>query len=177
MDNYRSFDQIRVSELTVIRHGWFRPDYELTDGQFSYGSLVYNGFFRLSAVMEIANKSWTIKRKGAFSRVLFFDDTQTGERFGEIKPEMWSRKISITLSNGFRAYFSNKKIFSRTFTVFTELDGDLITIEPAIWKFKTPFKVNFDPSIVKKVPDMPFLILSGVYLALMRQQQAAAAAH
>jgi len=174
MDNYRPFDQLRVNELTVLRHGFWRSSYELSDGQFTYGWLSYTGFFRQTGILNVANKSWTITRKGMLSRTLFINDTYTGELIGEIKPETWSRKIGIALNDGFQAFFTNKKVFSRVFTLFTETDGDLAYIDPKVWKFKTPFKVSFDPVLAKKIPNMPLLILSGIYLALLRQQQAAA---
>ncbi|WP_419699096.1 hypothetical protein [Mucilaginibacter sp. NFX135] len=32
MNQYRSFDLLKTNELSVIRHGFFRPWFELTDG-------------------------------------------------------------------------------------------------------------------------------------------------
>ncbi|MES2277399.1 MAG: hypothetical protein V4592_15350 [Bacteroidota bacterium] len=175
MDNYRSFDLLRTGELTVIRHGWFRPWYELTDGQFMYGKLSYAGWLRRTATAEVAGNSWIIKCKGAFSRSLFIKKSET-EIIGEIKPEIWTRKIRVAMNNGFDAVFTAKKLFCRTFSLTNDQYGDMFSIEPNIWKFKTPFRVTFNQTYLKTIPDMPLLMLTGIYLVLLRQQQAAAAA-
>jgi hypothetical protein len=175
MGNYRAFDQLRSNELTVIRHGWFRPWYELTDGQFMYGKLSYTGWTKRTAMLETASIAWTIVPKGVFSRTLYIHQSD-GQTIGEIKPEMWSRRINIIMNNGFLAFFTTKKIFTKTFTLGSDKFGDLAYIEQKLWKLKKPFVITFDQAMFKTVPDMPLFILSGVYLALMRQQQQAAAA-
>jgi hypothetical protein len=53
-----------ASELTVIRHGFFRSWYELTDGQFIYGKLSYVGWTRPTAILETASNRWEIVPKG-----------------------------------------------------------------------------------------------------------------
>ena len=174
MDNYyRDFNSLRTNELKVIRNGWFRPYYELTDGQFIYGKLSYEGWLRRSATLEVAGSSWLITRKGTFSRTLYIHQPSM-EIIGEINPETWSRKISITMKNGFNAIFTTKKVFSRVFSLSNDQYGDLFKIEPKVWAFKTPFSISFEQSLLKTTPDMPLLMLAGIFLVLLRQQQAAA---
>ncbi|GAB3930482.1 hypothetical protein [Mucilaginibacter myungsuensis] len=175
MESFRPFDQVRVNELTVIRHGFVRPCYTLTDGQFVYGKLSYTGWFKPTGVLETATNSWHITPKGLFSRTLYISMPDVDQVIGEVRPELWGRKIKLEMTNGFDAFFTMKKVFSRTYTMMNAQHGDLFDIETKLWKMKTPFKISFDPIVSKAVTDMPLLFLLGIYLVLMRQQQAAAA--
>jgi hypothetical protein len=68
MDQFRSFDQLRAPELLVLRHGFLRPWYELTDGQFSYGKLTYTSALKRACTLETASGNWTVKRKSWLGR-------------------------------------------------------------------------------------------------------------
>lgn len=173
MNIYRPFDLLRADELIVIRHGWFRPWYELTDGQFIYGKLTYPGWLKRKAMLETAGDSWMIVPKGAFSRIMYIN--KSDNIIGEIKPETWTRRINITMNNGFTAIFITKKILSRIFTFSNDQFGDMFNIDPKVWKFTTPFRITFNQSYLKTIPDMPLHMLVGIYLVLLRQQHAAAA--
>lgn len=177
MDNYfRPFDQLRIGGLMVNRIGYFRPYYELTDGQFTYGKLSYMGWFRPVAILETADKRWEIVAKGLFRRTLFIN-TSPAENIGLIKPEIWTRKIMLSMNNGFQACFTSKKVFSRTVYLTNDQFGDMFSIDSNLWKFKTPLRVTFNRDMLKAVPDLPMFMLTGIYMVLLRQQQAAAAAH
>lgn len=175
MNDYRSFDQLRTNELLVIRHGFWRPWFELSDGQFCYGKLSYNSLWKTASVLESAQKTWIIKRKGIFSRALLINDTD-GMLAGTITPEIWSRKTMLNLADGFEAVYLNKKIFTRTFSLINTQYGDLLNIKTESWKLKTPFKVFIEPAIIKNIPNLPLLALLGVNLVLQSQERAAASA-
>lgn len=173
-DKFRSFDQVRVSELQVIRHGFWRPWYELTDGQFSYGKLTYTGILKYSCILETASGSWIVKRKSWVGRKLTIEQPDNVE-IGLITPEIWSRKIKLELNSGLTATFYNKKILSRTCTWVNDQLGDILNIETKLWSRKQPFIVKIDPDMIKKVPELPLLALLGINLILLKQAQAAAA--
>ena len=159
----------------MIRHGLFRPWFELTDGQFCYGKLSYRNFWKTTVVLETANKTWVIKRKGIFSRSLLIEGSD-GFSLGTITPELWSRKINLSMNNGFEAVYLNKKFFTRVFNLTSSQYGDILSIKIEIWAFKTPFKVSVDLDKLKSIPDKPLLTLTGINLILMKQAQAASAA-
>jgi hypothetical protein len=175
MDQYRSFDQLRTNELSVIRHGFWRPWFELTDGQFCYGKLSYNSLWKTASVLESAQKTWIVKRKGIFSRALLINDVD-GMLIGTITPEIWSRKTMLNLDNGFEAVYLNKKIFTRTLSLINTQYGDLLNIKTESWKLKTPFKIFMEPAVIKNIPNLPLLALLGVNLVLQSQERAAASA-
>jgi len=175
MDQYRGFDQLRTNELSVIRHGFWRPWFELTDGQFCYGKLSYDGLWKVGAILESAQKTWIIKSKGIFSRVLLINDTD-GMQIGTITPEIWSRKTMLSLNDGFEAVYLNKKVFTRTFSLINTQYGDLLNIKQESWKLKTPFKIFLEPDALKNIPNPPLLALLGINLVLQNQKKAAASA-
>ena len=174
MNNYRAFDQLRVNELTVLKHGWFKSTYEVTDGQFTYGSLRYNDWWGRSAIIETAADSWVIASKGMFKPTLFISQLSKGAVIGEAKPDTWTHKIKLTIYNGFEAVLNTKKIFTTTLTLSNDQYGDILSIKQNIWKFKTPLTITFDPLMQKKIAELPLLILLSIRLVLLRQQRAAA---
>ncbi|WP_121809853.1 hypothetical protein [Mucilaginibacter kameinonensis] len=173
MDQFRSFDLLRVQELPVLRHGFWRPWYELTDGQFSYGKLTYTGALKRNCILETAKGSWMVKRKSWVGRKLIIEQPD-GMETGLITPEIWSRKITLELNNGLTATFYNKKILSRTYTWVNEQLGDILSVETKLWSRKQPFIIKIDPDMIKKVPELPLLALLGINLVLLKQAEAAA---
>lgn len=173
MDQFRSFDQLRVPELPVLRHGFWRPWYELTDGQVSYGKLTYTSAFKHTSILESTNGSWIVKRKSWTGRKLIIEQLD-GVEIGVITPEFWSRKTKLELNSGLSAIFYNKKILSHTYTWVSDTQGDILNVETKVWSRKQPFIVKIDLDMIKKVPELPLLALLGINLILLKQAQAAA---
>ena len=175
MNDYRSFDELRTNELSVTRYGFWRPWFELTDGQFCYGKLSYEGVWKSAIILETGKKTWIIKRKSLFSRAMLIYDTD-GMQAGTVTPEIWSGKIKLSLNNGFEAVYLNKKVFTRTFSLIDTQQADLLNIKAETWKIKTLFKVFIEPEALKNTADLPLLTLLGIKLILLRRKQAAASA-
>jgi len=68
MNNYQKLDPTRLLELTVIRKGWLKSRYILTDNQFEYGTLgcAGGGIFSRDKKIETAEGSFIIKPIGFF---------------------------------------------------------------------------------------------------------------
>jgi hypothetical protein len=175
MDQFRSFDQLRTNQLIIIKNGFFRPSFELSDGQFSYGKLSHSSMWKTTTILESAQKTWIIKRKAIFSRTLLIKDVNEIE-LGAVTPEILSRKVKLSMNNGFEAMYAYKKLFTRTFSLTSDQHGDILSVKAAVWGFKRPFEVSVDLDKLKAIPDMPLLVLLGVNLILIKQAQAAAAA-
>jgi hypothetical protein len=175
MSNLRNIEQLRTNELQITKHGFWQPWFELTDGQFIYGKLSQSGFWKPTIILETAQKTWLIKRKGAFNRSLTIDDAN-GAEIGIIVPELFSNKIKLTLSNGFEATYLKKKTFSRTFSLISDQYGDIMDIKTALWTIKKPFNISITPGLAKSVPDIPLMALLGIKLIMIRQARANASA-
>ncbi|MBB5394810.1 hypothetical protein [Mucilaginibacter sp. AK015] len=175
MTDFRDFALVKTNELFITRHKWFFPYYELTDGQFVYGKLSYKANFKRYAVIETAEGTWTIKRKGMFNRTLLLNKGED-ETIGNLVPETWKRDIAIKMDNGFEAVYMFKKVFSRSFTLTHALYGDILQIEHTAFGIKKPFEVSFDKTEqINNMPQVPLLALIGINILLIRQQHAAAA--
>jgi hypothetical protein len=173
MDQFRSFGQLRTTELSITRVGLFRPWYEVTDGQFCYGKLSYVRSFKKLCTIETDQGTWILKRKAFMNRTFLLQQPED-VTIGTITPELWSRKVAISMNNGFEATFLNKKLFSRTLTLASDQYGDIISIESKLWKGKTPFLVDITPNLPQSLPALPLLILLGVHLVLQKQAEIAA---
>lgn len=173
MDQFRSFDQLRVPELLVLRHGFLRPWYELTDGQFSYGKLTYTSALKRTCILEAAGGSWAVKRKSWLGRK-FIIEQPDGMEIGLVTPQVWCRKVNMSMNYGLTATFYNKKILSHNYTWVSDQLGDILNVQTKFWSWKKPFIVKTDLDMVKKVPELPLLALLGINLVLLKQAEAAA---
>ncbi|MFA6246087.1 MAG: hypothetical protein WC615_04045 [Mucilaginibacter sp.] len=169
----RDFAQVKTTELFITRHGWFKREYELTDGQFVYAKLSYRSNFKRDAIIELPQNSWTIKRKGWFNRTLLLnlgeDDT-----IGNLIPETWKRDFNLKLDDGFEATYLYKKLFSKSLVLTNGQLGDIFQITQKAFSIKQPFTVTID--LITKpdnMPPLPLLIMIGLHVILLRQQQAA----
>lgn len=175
MTDYRDFNSARTSEMFITRVGWWRPYFELSDGQFTYARLSYKGTFKRYAIIESAAGLFTIKRKSLMSRTLMLNRGEE-ETIGELQPATWKRDVELRMDNGFEATYLFKKLFSRAYTLTNDSYGDILEVKQVAWGFKKPFTVNFFTENQQTgKPDMPLLTLISVYFILLRQQQAAAA--
>ena len=164
------------SELSVMRHGFFRPWFELSDGQFSYGKLSSISIWRNTVAIETAQDSWIIKRKSLMSRIFFIQQPE-GANVGTVTPEILSRKTVLNMDNGFTAALNSKAFFSRTYIWANDQYDEMVAIKPSAWSYKTPFTVTIDLNLEKNIPYLPLLALLGVSLILLKQAAQAATAH
>jgi hypothetical protein len=176
MNDFRNFDQLKTNELFITRHKWFKPYYELTDGQFIYGKLYYKSCFSKRATIETAEGLWTIKCKGLFKRSSLINKGED-ETIGTLLPATWKRNIDLEMDNGFKAVFNYKKLFSMAFVLTHEMYGDILNIKQKALGIKKPYFITFDKTLqISDRPPLPLLMLIGVNAMLIRQQQAAAVA-
>jgi hypothetical protein len=64
MNYYTQFDPSRSTELQVIRNGFFKPVYKLTDSQNEYGSLSCNDMWQREKKITTANGEWIVRSIG-----------------------------------------------------------------------------------------------------------------
>ncbi|RFZ90920.1 hypothetical protein D0C36_18395 [Mucilaginibacter conchicola] len=175
MNDFRDFGSARTSEMFVTRIGWWRPYYELSDGQFIYARLSYKGTFKRYAIIDSAADTFTIKRKSLISRTLMFNRGED-ETIGELQPSAWKRDVELKMNNGFEAIYLFKKLFSRAYTLTSNAYGDILDVKQIAWGIKKPFTVSFAADNYQQgKPDVAVLTMIGVHFILYRQQQAAAA--
>ncbi|RYU91599.1 hypothetical protein EWM62_06570 [Mucilaginibacter terrigena] len=174
MNDLRNADQLRTNELFIARHGFWKPEFELTDGQFVYAKLSYRSNFKRDAIIELPQNSWTIKRKGWFNRTLLLNRGED-EPVGNLVPEIWKRDFNLLFDTGFEATYLCKKLFSKSITLTNSQLGDILHITQKPFAVKQPFTVTI--ALLKtpeNMPPLPLLIMIGLHVIMLRQKQAAA---
>lgn len=173
MDNYRKFDQIRTTELQIIRKGFFNPSYILTDGQFDYGQLSCTSAFRSDKNIETADGTYLIKQIGWVGKEIQIIDEGKGEIVGSIKRNSWDTQVVLEMSNGFSVRLKKGPgFFSREVNWTNDQYGDGIKIK-SCYKWHTSFNISYDSNIIKTTFPLALITLIGVNIILVRQAQAA----
>ena len=175
MNFYRPIDQLRSSELTVARSGFWNPEYLLTDGQFEYGRLSRDSFSVSQRTIEIADNTFTLRRAGIFSRETLI--LKNGEVIGKTIRNIWSYTNNIELKNGFKASFVRSPgagLFTSKMSWMAG-DNEMINISGR-FSFSNPMVVSItDPTIIKQADNLLLMAFIGINLRLLRQARAAAA--
>ena len=171
----RNIDQLRTNELKIVKNGFWKPVFELTDGQYIYAKLSYRSNFKRNAIIETLQNNWTIKRKGWLNRILVIN--QGEDKFiGSIIPETWKRDFDLKLSNGFEATYFYENLFSRSLTLKTDDSGDILYITHKAFNLKRPFSVKINLlSNPEFLPSVPLIIMVGLHVILLRQRRTATA--
>ncbi|GGH07156.1 hypothetical protein [Mucilaginibacter phyllosphaerae] len=174
MSDYKQLDQLRAHQLTIVKKGFWYPDFELTDGQYVYGRLSYSSNFNRNAIIETPQGTWTIKRKGWFKRALLLNKGEN-ENIGTLTPQTWKRDFNLYMDSGFEATYLYKKMFSKSLTITNDSLGDMLEISLQAFNFKQPYAVTFCQVLKQdQVPSLPLITLIGLHIILLRRQQAAA---
>jgi hypothetical protein len=173
MNFYRPIDQLRSSELTVVRTGFWNPDYLLSDGQFEYGKLSLVSFSSSEKVIETANNTYTMRKPGRFSKEMLI--LRNGGVIGKTTRNAWKCITTIELNDGFTASFvktPGRGIFSTKMS-WVANDAELMMIA---WKSKysRPMTVSIiDQNIARQTDRLLLLAFIGMHTRLMMQAQAA----
>ena len=168
---YRSFDQLRTNELYVVRHGWYNSSFELTDGQFNYGTISFRRFCRRSGTVETANGSWEFS-KPFFSRVATISKPG-GELIGKVDQGYFDRCNKLVMNGGFAADFKRTGFFPTEFTWSKDSQGEILRSRQRHFNFNSPLTVILNPTV--KITEMPLLTFLSIYLLLLRQRRKGAA--
>lgn len=172
MEQFRNFDQVRTHELWLQRHGFWKPWYELTDGQFSYGKLSYEGILRTTSVMESLTETWKVKRKKTWADVHYITNLQD-ENLGEISKPLFSADFNLQFSNGLFLKYKRTSVWKGRYS-WVDAQG-IVIAETRHQFFSARFlKFIIDPLHLKDA-HLPLLLLLAGNLNLLMQRRAAAA--
>lgn len=168
---YKTFDPKQTNHLSLQRHGWLSPEFELTDSSNnSYGKLAYQWISRRTAMAQSATGTWVFKLGFIFTRSLAITD-ETGQIIGETKREIFSRKTTLTLNTGFTAEFYRPFIFSREY--IWEASGYGTVLRTRSYPFLFKDVIEIEQSMIQ--PQLiPLLIFLGAHLTILRRRRRAA---
>ncbi len=158
-----------ATALSIKRAGFWRPSFEIMDGQHSYGELSHKGTWKPKVIIETAQKRWVVSGMGWRNAKISTDEE--GE-VAWISKDFWRGKTSFSAHDGFTAKLVRPSIWKNTIT-WVLPDGTEV-IRLAGRTFKSPV-ISFNP----QAPENPWLLLLAFLLLEMHEMQkrhAAAAA-
>ncbi len=158
--------------LKIIRTGWFRASFELTDGKASYGELVYPYFFSKKAVVKTASASWVFQQK-FFSRTIFITD-ENGLNVGELRMKWFGRSAKLHLENGPVFSFTQPWFFKRQYFWLDNQQEQIASLKPHF--FSRTIDVAFEKGLQSQTLSL-LLVFLGTHLITLRRRRRAAAAH
>ena len=164
---YSVLDTKAVNEFSLIRHGLFNPEYELTDGVNIYGKMSYHWFSQLGTVVESARGTWIFQREKIFVRTIVITDIE-GRTIGNVTRGWFSRKSTLSLDTGFQADFYTHSIFSRENIWESSTNGKIIQITSSL--FSTRNDVLITPGTTP-ANLIPLLIFLGKHLIILRRRR------
>ncbi len=168
---YKTLDTKNITQLQLLRHGWFTPEYELTDQVDSFGKLSYGFFSRRVATVVTAAGTWTFQFEGAFSRTITIADG-AGTIIGKTTRDFFSRKRLLIMETGFQAEFYRPNFFWDWEYVWESAGyGKIMRIKNCPWKFKSTVYIeqSMTPATL-----MPLLIFLGAHLIVLSRRKKAA---
>lgn len=164
---YNILDTKVVNELLLVRHGWFNPEYELTDGTYTYGKISYRWFSQRGTMAESATGAWIFQREQIFSRTIVISD-KDGITIGTLVREWFSRKSTLTLNTGFKADFYTQSIFSRENIWESSTNGKIIEITSSLFSTRDDIQITPGTTPANLIPLMIFL---GKHLIILRRRR------
>jgi hypothetical protein len=168
---YQELDTSKTNELSLLRHGWWSPEYKLTDGVKTYGQISYSGISKRNATAATAAHTFRFNFEELFSRTILITD-ENNVVIGQCTREFFSRTRVLTLQSGFTASFYRESFFSREYTWESAGFGKVMTI-----KNNFPFTLTTDVYVYPgKTPAgvIPILIFLGAHLIILRRRKRAA---
>jgi hypothetical protein len=166
---YSSFKTIKTPDIQLKTIGWWRPFYQLIDGQLVYGQMRYEGFFRTRAICETDTQTWKFEKAGFFSRA--FNISSNGELVGQLKMSLFCR-ANLIMNDGFEAEFNKDSIWKRGFNWNTTRFGEIVKLKQRLWG--RCVDITLDPNTAK-IDLVPLLCFLGAHIMFLKQRQAAAA--
>jgi len=163
-------DTKKTTGLFLLRHGWFSPQYELTDEAYTYGSMAYTGLSRRRAIVTTALATWLFKWMGPFTRTVLITD-DAGAEIGKAVRGWFTHTVSLTLQTGFKAEFRKAGFFSRDYIWTGDGCGKIMQITSYPFSYKD--SVTISSSMVPQAI-MPLLIFLGEHLISLRRRRKAA---
>ncbi|HEY0896186.1 MAG TPA: hypothetical protein VGE15_06515 [Sphingobacteriaceae bacterium] len=170
---FRSFSQLKSPSLTIIRSRWFTPDYEITDGTYTYARLTYKGFLWQSAVAETSEAVWTLRFEGFFPRKVVVCNKED-KKVASIELGWLSNRSALTLNGGKQLFFVRESLWNSSFSWEDLKRGKIMTINGQHFSRKVASLEIHDKVVAN--PLIPLLSLLALHLVLVKRRKHLAAA-
>ena len=162
----------QITDLFIVKHGFFKPVYKLEDGNCTYGELAFHGFLPRKASVKTAFAEWEILPGGFFERKTIIQHSD-GIIIGEATSAFLKSSYTLQLNDG-RVFKFSRPSFWSSFHVWLDTEKKQLVS----FKFKPFSKKQFEILYDKNSTDNSLMLLLtflGLYFLLSQQRRKAAA--
>jgi len=164
---YTILDTKQVTELFLLRKGWFSREIELTDHAYNYGKIKYHRLSRRIATAITAANTWIFKRAENSSRFISITD-ENDALIGTATRDIFSRVTTLSLQTGFVAKFYKPSIWSLHYVWESDGYGKIMHIDGKPFSLRET--INIDQSMTP-VSLIPLLTFFGSYLVILKKRR------
>jgi len=169
----------RIAELSAMELRWEQPntfklEYSLLSGDQEAANLQFRSAFGSFATARSADGCWTFKRVGFFQTRVTIRDCNSEADIAVFHNNTWTSGGSLELLDG-RRYPASTNFWQTQFEFRTEQGEQLIQYTKIGGFFHSSAQVLILPAAIA-IPELPWMVILGWYLAILMQQDAAAAA-
>jgi len=164
-----SLQNVIGQELKWVRPRWTQQFYELQVGGQVIATLSRSGIFKERVLAEAQGQRWTFKRQGSFKvRLLIYAGEEPVGEPVAVFNRRWTGKGELIYADGRTFCWSRTGFWSPIQFWMTPEGISLLSM-------KRGKKLEISPD-ASNLPELPLLTLFGLYLILLAEQEAAAAA-
>jgi hypothetical protein len=166
-----------ISDLAQLSLAWKQPsawrrEYHLVSDSGQHGWLAFTSAWRETAEAEIGGQRWTFNRSGFFKRQVLIAHAQEAEPFAVYYPHTWRTGGKLELGSAGYEFSSN--FWMTRFEVWGAGDQPLVTFHKGGF-FRMTVGVEIEPG-ASRLPELPLLVALGLYIILLHERDAGAAA-
>jgi len=168
-----------IQDLAGHELKWSQPhalkmEYELHDGEELVATLRFRSSFGSFATAECAGGCWTFKRTGFWQTRVSVRACDTNTDLAFFKNNTWANGGTLELPDG-RKYPANTNFWGTSYEFKTEAGEPLVSFRRIEGLLHLSSAVDIQPAALS-LPELPWLVIFGWYLAIMLQMDSAAAA-
>ncbi|MEO6149923.1 MAG: hypothetical protein ABIN95_08515 [Mucilaginibacter sp.] len=170
---YSVYNNRNIATLYMIRHGWLKPEYELTDNVHSYGRLTYKWISaKRRAFVEMADRTIGFRFEGFWKTSLVITDSNE-DIIGKLTMKPFKRRSILEMNSGFKATFRRVSFWKSQYVWESDMYGPIVRIHSP--SFSSTDNILIEQSTAP-VDVLPLLAFLGLHLIIIRRQREAAIA-
>src|SRR5262245_26243075 len=165
----------RIKELVGHELKWSQPsamrrEFELLNGEEVVATLKFRSLFGTHAIAQTADGEWTFKRVGFWKTQVTICPEGSDKEVAIFRNNTWTAGGTLELADG-RALRANTNFWMSTYEFRNEGEEPLIRFH----RFGGPFHLSSKVEIFRGaagLPELPWLVALGWYLAVKMQDDA-----
>ncbi len=168
----RPIAELASHGLTWTQPHAFRMEYELRVGAELVATLRFKSSFGSTATGESADGRWTFQRDGFWQTHIKIRAAGSETDLATFKPNTWSNGGTLEFPDG-RQWQISTNFWQSRYDLTTETGENLLSYTQMGGMFHLSAVVEIGPQSID-LPELPWLVMLGWYLAVLLHQDSAA---